>query len=341
MTASRKARGGRFPVRLIAILMIALAVGGLVLFVGASATKSYTAAIVTVQRINAGEALAKTSYEIRSFSGDPASGDILDAKTAPSFEGKIATSSIYQGAVLQASMFFQPVESFDPANPPYTNRISELIPKDSTGIVILGDPTSSLVQAGDRIAIYFAPKVTGSMATDYVTRLMVKRVLYAIPITTISDGARVSGTQFITDLSGQEAVDLTYAQRNGQLYIGLVSDLTNYDASVGPCTVDASKFASTYRVSIPGTVSAGGTIGTGGTGTNPFGGLPSAVPGASPAPSFAPTDTSAPLPTSDPFAATPDPNAFPTFDPNVGLPSSAPSTDPNFPTAGVTAPPCQ
>jgi Flp pilus assembly protein CpaB len=291
-------------IKIIGVIMLggALALGALVL--GTQGTRSYRPAVASTT-IAAGSPLSADEFSVDgSIAGDPPSAMVLTAESVQPLIGQLATSTIYPGQVLQTGNFFNPL-AYDPTQPTqaYTTRLTQLLTKDQRGLILLGDPTSTFVQVGDYIDVYWINDTS-------VRKLMTKRVIYSIVRNLPASNAAgadytPAGTSFILDLSSQEAQDLIYAQQHGQLRVSIASP----DSALGvpTCETTADYFARTYKVTIPGV--------TPGSGSN--GGL------------FPPTSTPAPLGTPTPAASggVPSlPGASPTVSPVT--PSAQPSVTP-------------
>lgn len=267
--SSSRPRGSsrRFNVRLVALLLVAMAVMlGAIVTVG-SITRSY-AAIVATQVLSAGTPLADGQFAVIKVSGDApfhegstASRPLNDADL-DTYRGRLLTNTVYPGSILQTGDFYVPT-TFDPANPEqsYATRLTELLGKDQRALVIEGDPTSTFVQVGDYIDVIWLPDfdklnapqigpdgnplpLTNSY-TNSAQRLFTKRVVYAVPRPAIDPAGNPSeqttGTIFILDLSAQESQDLIWAQNNGTLRITLASPESVTGAGTNVTTPDYFK----------------------------------------------------------------------------------------------------
>lgn len=249
--SSSRPRGSRsrFNIRLVALLLVAVAVFlGVIVAVG-SLTRSYTV-IVATQIISSGTPLADGQFAVVHVNGDAPS---LEGSTASRplndadldlYRGLLLTNTIYPGSILQTGDFYAAI-TYDPAHPEqsYATRLTQLLGKDARALVIEGDPTSTFVQVGDYIDIIWLPNfaelntpVLGpdgnplpltTLYTNSAQRLFTKRVIYAVPRPAIDPAVdpagQTTGTVFILDMSAQESQDLIWAQANGTLRITLAS----------------------------------------------------------------------------------------------------------------------
>lgn len=257
MSSARKASSRRINLRIIGLVVLALTVFLGVLTIIGSASRSYTVAVAT-KAVLAGQALSADAYRMVTINGDLPTNDqgvtpFIQEEDIDSILGAVLINNVYPGSFLQKSDFFIPAK-YDPANPTqvYAHRLTELLPKDGRTVVIIGDPTSTFVQAGDFVDVYAVREMImpDGSSQKITQKMFTKRVLFAItrPIPGPEGSADYvpNGTAFGLQLNAQEAQDLIYAQSVGEIRISL----SNPESVDNPQTIvtDQDYFNKTYLV---------------------------------------------------------------------------------------------
>lgn len=261
MTSTRTKSGSRFNLRIIGLVAIGFAVFlGAIVFFG-SASKSYTVAVAN-QMIPAGGTLATEAFTMVPVSGDqPALAEdqpsqMLTESNIDTYRGQMLTNTVYPGEVLQAGDFFNP-SAYDPTKPADQQikalRLSDLLPKNARGILLYpaqNDPTSTFVQAGDLVDVYWVPNIPSIVnpesAAHQSQKLFTKRVLFVLPRLVPAAGQEgatdytPTGNAYLLDLTDEEAGSLSCAMANGDIRLALAGP--NSDPVGQTVTVDPTYF---------------------------------------------------------------------------------------------------
>jgi Flp pilus assembly protein CpaB len=281
-------RGGRTAkIRLFGLTVLAVAVFIGVVSVVSAMSQSYRVVVATTM-IPAGSQLTEGAYTIVEVSGVPPTvpnleSQFLSPDELDDYRGRLLTTTVYPGSILQKGDFYRP-QTYDPSAPSqqYVYRLTELAGKDQRVVVIDGDPTSTFVQVGDYVDVYWiheVPDPTTGSSENVVQKIFTKRVIYAIqrPLPPAQDDGSTTdtytppGTYFVLDLTAQEAQDLVYFQANGQLRIAIAAP--NLTETTPTTITNKSYIEQTYGIVIP-----------------------SPSPSAEPAPSTEPEPSIAPAP---------------------------------------------
>lgn len=298
--SGRGARGLNF--RLLAAGLCILLLAGLTVTFFSSGPAPHTVVVAT-RDIPAGATLQATDFAPAVIAGDLPNSLLLSEEEAAALVGRMATSDIASGALLQKSNFYvrrDPAATPGPSDDPaafaqrYAYRLSEIIPAGSSVVVLEGDPTASYVKAGDTVAVF-------TIHTGSVAMLFTAKVLYAVPRPDPANDPTYStlptGTSLVLDTTPAQAAALMFAEEfasGGQIRIALVSP----DTAELPITPELTDqlFSETYHVTIGGFT-------------------PEPLPSTAPEESAAPADGGiVPLPSTDPGASSspsPRPSSIP------------------------------
>lgn len=244
---------GRSTILVLGVVFVAIAVGigAFALLGSANQTYSYCTANSVIP---AATQLTSDMVSCTSTTGKaPTGADLLTSDTIGQYEQSGFTArTILPNDVLQKSDFIRPPApgaTFDAAAAQTVQRFSDLVNGNERAIVIVGDPTTSFLTAGDKIDIFWVG-VSGSSPDVLVARrLMTKMVLYVVPVTPPTAGSQPGGTEIILGLTDQEAQNLLYAGYVGDLRIAIVSPLDKSTDQV--CQTDETYFANTYGITLP------------------------------------------------------------------------------------------
>lgn len=207
---------------------------------------AYTA-ITATRTIPAGATFLETDYVAVILKDVPEGSMLITEADAATFIGRVATSEIFAGALLQQSNFYKPAaDQLPPLDPgKYATRFTEVLTGDQRAVALIGDPTSTYARPGDHVDVYFV----GEFA---VHKMFTKTIIYTVPrvdpANSESQDALPIGTAIVLDLTSQEAQDLIFAGKNGEIRIALAAP-----TSVNiPTTVETTfeSFKNTYGVTL-------------------------------------------------------------------------------------------
>ena len=260
--ATNSSGRGRGMILVLGVVFIAIAAGGVALAVSSSASQSYSYCTAKVT-IPAATQLTSAMVDCQSTTGKaPGGAEFLTSDTIGQYEQSGFTArTILPNDVLQKSDFIRPPApgaTFDPKTAQTVQRFSDLVSGSERAIVIIGDPTTSFLTAGDKIDIFWVGVSGSSPNTLVARRLMTKTVLYTVPVVPPAAGSQPSGTEIILGLTDQEAQNLLYASYIGDLRIAIVSPLDKSTDQV--CQTDETYFANTFGIVLPQPVTATPTL---------------------------------------------------------------------------------
>jgi hypothetical protein len=246
----------RFNFRLVAAIASIFLLAGLTFAFFTLGRPATFTTVAATHDIATGVKLAEGDFTPVVLANVPAGTLLLSTGEARDMIGRVATTTIFKGTLLQKSFFYRPgpapAASGNPGDPlaaqAYAYRWTELLTGDNRGVVIIVDPTSTYVSPGDYVDVVFVSDVS-------VARMFTKKVLYVVPRTdpaaSSTNSALPTGTALILDgVTAQEALALDYASVNGRIFVSVASP-----DSVGiPSTIEMTpeEFTKMFGITTPG-----------------------------------------------------------------------------------------
>lgn len=259
MTSSKRPRGSRtVNIRLILAFIIAAIVAGGFFYLRAPQPVVVLMAATTIE---AGQPLTEADFVPVDFEAKDLPDTLLQPGDEVEFLGKVATTTIHAGSLLQRSDFYVRPLSDEPLavgeSPVLSTSWSQLLGPDDHAVAIQGDPTTSFVRAGDVVDLFYVYENVEEGGGVIVQQLFTRRVLFAIPTPlATADGGSATGTVVVIRTNAKEAQDLIFAQQTGELRVAVAAPTVEEDPiepvdarTVSPTT--AASFEEDYNVTLP------------------------------------------------------------------------------------------